>query len=86
MTLDADKIDRPVEDPVSNILKWTLLAVALVCFALMIWASVLTYRAAPPHPNMFVDQNGGGRDGREHRAEEQLPHQILYSQFVAGLA
>lgn len=58
MTLDADKIDRPVEDPVSNVLKWTLLGVAFICFALMIWASVLTYRAAPPQPNVFVDQKG----------------------------
>ena len=26
MTLDAERIDRPVEDPVSNVLKWVLLA------------------------------------------------------------
>ena len=51
-------LTKPSIDPVSDILKWVLLAVAVVCFALMIWASVLTYRAAPPHPDAFVDQNG----------------------------
>ena len=29
MTLDAERIDPPVEDPVSNVLKWVLLAVAI---------------------------------------------------------
>jgi nitric oxide reductase subunit B len=51
-------LSKPSNDPVSDILKWVLLAVALVCFALMIWASVLTYRAAPPTPDVFVDENG----------------------------
>ena len=32
MTLDAERIDPPVEDPVSNVLKWVLLVVAIVTF------------------------------------------------------
>jgi hypothetical protein len=31
------------DDPVSNVLKWILLAVAIVCFALISWATVITY-------------------------------------------
>ena len=45
-------------DPVSDILKWVLLVVAIVCFALMGWASVLTYRDAPPIPQAIVDPHG----------------------------
>ena len=30
-------------DPVSNVLKWILLAVAVVTFALLGWATFLTY-------------------------------------------
>ena len=29
MTLTAERIDPPVEDPVSNVLKWVLLVVAI---------------------------------------------------------
>lgn len=39
MTLDANHMGRPVEDPVSNVLKWALLAVAIVTFALRAWAT-----------------------------------------------
>lgn len=46
------------DDPISEILKWVLLAVAVVCFALLGWATVLTYRDAPPHPDLFVDTSG----------------------------
>ena len=35
------------DDPVSNVLKWVLLAVAVVSFALFAWATVLTYERAP---------------------------------------
>jgi nitric oxide reductase subunit B len=45
-------------DAVSDILKWVLLVVAIVCFALMAWASVLTYRDAPPIPQTIVDSHG----------------------------
>jgi nitric oxide reductase subunit B len=45
-------------DPVSDILKWVLLATAAICFALLGWATVLTYEKAPPQPNEFVDAHG----------------------------
>jgi len=51
--------DSPVgEDRVSNILKWVLLATAIVCFGLLGWATVLTYEKAPPFPDSFVDGSG----------------------------
>ena len=58
MTLDAERIDRPVEDPVSNVLKWVLLLVAILTFALLAWATVVTYRTAPPQPDRFVTASG----------------------------
>src|SRR5215469_15895576 len=45
-------------DPVSNVLKWILLAVAVVTFALMAWATVATYERAPPQPERFVSAYG----------------------------
>ena len=45
-------------DPVSNVLKWILLAVAVVTFALLGWATFLTYERAPPQPERFVDTGG----------------------------
>jgi len=47
MTLEADRIDRPKEDPVSNVLEWVLLAVASASFAILGWTTKLTYEAAP---------------------------------------
>jgi nitric oxide reductase subunit B len=59
MTLDAERIDRPVEDdPVSSVLKWVLLLVAIVTFALLAWATTVTYRTAPPQPDRFVTASG----------------------------
>ena len=49
---------RPLEDPVSNVLKWVLLAVAVGCFALFAWATVLTYERAAPQPDRFVGASG----------------------------
>ena len=50
---------RPDElDPVSNVLKWVLLVVAVVSFALFAWATVLTYERAPPQPDSFVTTAG----------------------------
>ena len=45
-------------DPVSNVLKWILLAVAVATFALLAWATVLTYERAPPQPDRFVGPGG----------------------------
>jgi nitric oxide reductase subunit B len=58
MTLDAERIDQPVEDPVSNVLKWVLLAVAIVTFGLLAWATTVTYRTAPPQPDRFSSAGG----------------------------
>ena len=58
MTLTAERIDPPVEDPVSNVLKWVLLVVAILTFALLAWATTATYRLAPPQPDRFVGADG----------------------------
>ena len=58
MTLEADRIDRPKEDPVSNVLKWVLLVVAVGSFAILGWTTELTYEAAPPFPDRFVAPDG----------------------------
>jgi nitric oxide reductase subunit B len=46
------------EDAVSNVLKWVLLAVAIVCFGLLGWATDITYRTAPPRPDRFTAPDG----------------------------
>ncbi len=46
------------EDKVSNVLKWVLLAVAVVCFAILGWATDVTYRAAPPQPERLLAPDG----------------------------
>jgi hypothetical protein len=50
LTLEAGRIDRPKEDPVSNVLKWVLLVLAVGSFAILGWTTKLTYEAAPPFP------------------------------------
>src|SRR6202521_3665260 len=57
-TTEAAMADRPVEDPVSNVLKWILLFVAATCFAVLGWTTRLTYRDAPPFPDRFVAAEG----------------------------
>src|ERR1700686_1265952 len=54
MTMEAERVDQPIEDPVSNVLKWILLLVAVVSFAILGWTTVLTYQAAPPFPDRFA--------------------------------
>jgi nitric oxide reductase subunit B len=58
MTLDAERIDIPVEDPVSNALKWVLLFVAIGCFGLLAWATTVTYRTVAPQPDRFLSASG----------------------------
>jgi nitric oxide reductase subunit B len=58
MTTPADAVGRPPEDMVSNILKWILLVVAIGCFTLFAWATVLTYQRAAPQPDRFVTSTG----------------------------
>jgi len=45
-------------DPVSNVLKWILLFVAIATFGLLGYATVLTYERAPPQPERFLDSRG----------------------------
>jgi nitric oxide reductase subunit B len=45
-------------DPVSNVLKWVLLAVAVICFALFAWATIVTYDRAPPQPELLASADG----------------------------
>jgi nitric oxide reductase subunit B len=52
------ELSQPSIDPVSDILKWILLVVAILCFGLMAWATVLTYEKAPPQPQAFTDRAG----------------------------
>src|SRR3984885_4778784 len=58
MTLTAERIDPPVQDPVSNVLKWVLLVVPNLTFALLAWATTATYRLAPPQPDRFAGADG----------------------------
>jgi nitric oxide reductase subunit B len=58
MSLGSEVPSRSSEDPVSNVLKWILLAVAIGSFALFAWAAVLTYERAPPQPDRFVRSGG----------------------------
>jgi len=46
------------EDKISNILKWVLLAVAIVTFGVLGWTTVETYKQAPPQPDRFVNASG----------------------------
>jgi len=46
------------EDTISNILKWILLAVAIVTFGVLGWTTVETYKQAPPQPDRFVNASG----------------------------
>jgi nitric oxide reductase subunit B len=45
-------------DPVSNVLKWVLLAVAVATFGLMGWATVNTYDLSPPQPARVLSADG----------------------------
>ncbi|WP_454884335.1 nitric-oxide reductase large subunit [Sphingomonas oryzagri] len=58
MSLNAERIDPPIADPVSAVLKWVLLAVAILTFGLLAWATVGTYRASPPQPERFLARDG----------------------------
>ena len=57
-TVAAARFDRQAEDPVSNVLKWVLLVVAIASFAILGWTTKLTYKAAPPFPDRFVAADG----------------------------
>src|SRR5262249_27279560 len=58
MTTDVAMVDQPMRDPVSNVLKWILLAVAIAAFAVLGWTTDLPYKGAPPFPDRFVSADG----------------------------
>jgi nitric oxide reductase subunit B len=58
MTTPSTAPARSGEDPVGNVLKWILLAVAIATFAVLGWTTKLTYRAAPPQPDRLVAPDG----------------------------
>ena len=56
--MNTDTVPQPLQDAVSNVLKWVLLAVAVLTFALMAWATVDTYRLSPPQPKRLLSESG----------------------------
>src|SRR5579872_3757186 len=58
MSEQADDTRSSSEDAVSNVLKWVLLLVAILTFAGLGWATIETYRAAPPQPARYVGADG----------------------------
>jgi nitric oxide reductase subunit B len=58
MNLPTARVDGATRDPVSNVLKWVLLLVAILSFGLLGWATFVTYRTAPPQPKRFVTADG----------------------------
>src|SRR5262249_28663315 len=58
MSTEAQAQRQAAEDPVSEVLKWILLGVAAICFALFFWATAITYERAPPQPERFVGPDG----------------------------
>jgi nitric oxide reductase subunit B len=58
MTTDWEGLGRMPRDPVSNVLKWILLAVAAMSFAILGYMTILTYKGAPPLPSRFVTVDG----------------------------
>jgi len=42
------------EDPVGRVLRWVLLATAILCFAMIGWATLRTYRDSPQIPARFT--------------------------------
>jgi nitric oxide reductase subunit B len=57
MSVSAETL-RSGEDRIGNVLKWTLLAVAIVTFATLGWSTLATYRGAPPIPAKFLAPDG----------------------------
>jgi nitric oxide reductase subunit B len=58
MNTSATVLQRMEEDRVSNVLKWVLLATAIITFALLAWATDVTHRTAPPQPDRFTAPDG----------------------------
>lgn len=45
-------------DRASNVLKWVLFGIAIASFALLGWATDVTYQTAPPQPERFIAADG----------------------------
>jgi nitric oxide reductase subunit B len=58
MTSESNLSAAQLHDPVSDVLKWILLAVAILTFGMMGWATVLTYERAPPQPDRLITTSG----------------------------
>jgi nitric oxide reductase subunit B len=58
MSADSLSVLPIPQDPVSNVLKWILLAVGVGCFSLLGWATKLTYEGVPALPDHFVTTRG----------------------------
>jgi nitric oxide reductase subunit B len=58
MDTSATILQRMEEDRVSAVLKWVLFGIASVTFALLAWATDITYRTAPPQPSRFTAPDG----------------------------
>jgi len=58
MPTSASDASHTPKDPVSDVLKWILLAVAIATFSMMTWATIVTYRTVPPQPERFVSSRG----------------------------
>jgi nitric oxide reductase subunit B len=58
MVIQSGSAMQIAEDPVSNVLKWVLLAVAVITFGVLGWTIGVTYKAAPPFPQRFEAPNG----------------------------
>ena len=75
MGISTSVLQRLEEDRVSNVLKWVLLGIAIVTFALLGWATDITYRTAPPQPDHFLGSNGSvlmtARDIQDGKASFQ---------------
>jgi nitric oxide reductase large subunit len=57
-TLSPETRERIDEDAVTRILKWILLATAVICFGLIAWATGRTYQGAPAQPDRIVGSDG----------------------------
>jgi nitric oxide reductase subunit B len=58
MPLPSQNRTPGADDPVSNVLKWVLLAVAIISFGLFFWATARTYELAPPQPVRYLSTGG----------------------------
>ena len=58
MDTNTTVLQRMEDDRVSDVLKWVLLAIAIITFALLGWATEITYQTAPPEPGRFISADG----------------------------